>query len=968
MPLKLVLGPANSAKAGEVLGAFSAVAPRGAVLVVPTADDALHYRHELAAQGAVLGSVVTFSGLAAEIARRTGYGARRLSARQREELLRSALAGARLEVLSESARAPGFRAAAGELIAELERGLITPPRFSAALRSWGENDPRRGPYAAEVGRIYRSYVGECERRGWVDAELFAWRALDALRAQPDRWGRDAVFFYGFDDLTRLESDAVETLSRIAGAEVTVSLTYEAGRAALRARAEVVAELTPLADEVQELPARDDHYVPAARTALHHLERQLFQSGPGRLDPGPAVKLLEAGGARAEAELVAGEILELLRAGVPGEEIAVVYRALGATAALVARVFSQYGIPHSADYELPFTHTPLGRALRGAARCALDPEATAGDLLAYLRTSGLLEHPEIADGLDAELRRRGIAGAAAARERLGWNLGEIDAVSRAADPGAELSRLARRLLAAPRRGTAAILDPEEALDARALAALEGAMTELAAIGRRPDGAELLALLDELTVRAGAAPGGGEVRLAEPLQIRARRYRAVFLCGLQEGEFPRPARPEPFLSDERRRELALCSGLRLRSHEDVLDRERYLFYASVSRATERVTLSYRSSDEEGNLGVASPFLDDVGEVLDPDWAGRRSRRLLADVVWAPDRAPTAREAARAQAAQSAPRDGDEPEPDRHLRELALSRLRHTEILSAGALETYGDCPVRWLIERELRPAPLVPEPEPIVRGNLMHAVLERLLTELGGPLSPGTLSQAQEILGRLLEALAVGPGSGLGAGQPEVVRAGSLRAIEADLRRYLRHAAAVEEGWRPFGLEMRFGFADGDDGRPSLPPLALGEEPERVLIRGMIDRVDVDSAGRAVVRDYKSGAGRSDWPAARWSADRRLQVALYLVVVRELTGLDPVGGFYQPLRGDDLRGRGMFVADAGVGGAVDRDGRSPQHFSAELDDAVQRAVVVAARLRSGRLEPCPQQCSREGCAYPGICRSQ
>jgi ATP-dependent exoDNAse (exonuclease V) beta subunit len=492
--------------------------------------------------------------------------------------------------------------------------------------------------------------------------------------------------------------------------------------------------------------------------------------------------------------------------------------------------------------------------------------------------------------------------------------------------------------------------------------------LAAIGRRPDGAELLALLDELTVRAGAAPGGGEVRLAEPLQIRARRYRAVFLCGLQEGEFPRPARPEPFLSDERRRELALCSGLRLRSHEDVLDRERYLFYASVSRATERVTLSYRSSDEEGNLGVASPFLDDVGEVLDPDWAGRRSRRLLADVVWAPDRAPTAREAARAQAAQSAPRDGDEPEPDRHLRELALSRLRHTEILSAGALETYGDCPVRWLIERELRPAPLVPEPEPIVRGNLMHAVLERLLTELGGPLSPGTLSQAQEILGRLLEALAVGPGSGLGAGQPEVVRAGSLRAIEADLRRYLRHAAAVEEGWRPFGLEMRFGFADGDDGRPSLPPLALGEEPERVLIRGMIDRVDVDSAGRAVVRDYKSGAGRSDWPAARWSADRRLQVALYLVVVRELTGLDPVGGFYQPLRGDDLRGRGMFVADAGVGGAVDRDGRSPQHFSAELDDAVQRAVVVAARLRSGRLEPCPQQCSREGCAYPGICRSQ
>jgi RecB family exonuclease len=138
--------------------------------------------------------------------------------------------------------------------------------------------------------------------------------------------------------------------------------------------------------------------------------------------------------------------------------------------------------------------------------------------------------------------------------------------------------------------------------------------------------------------------------------------------------------------------------------------------------------------------------------------------------------------------------------------------------------------------------------------------------------------------------------------------------------------------------------------------------------MIDRIDVDPAGHALVRDYKSGTGRPDWPAARWNADRRLQVALYLVVVRELTELEPVAGFYQPLRGDDLRARGLFSATAAVSGAVDRDQRSPEEFQAILDDATERAVAVAARLRSGRLEPCPQTCSRDGCAYPGICRSQ
>ena len=94
-----------------------------------------------------------------------------------------------------------------------------------------------------------------------------------------------------------------------GADVTVSLTYEPGRAALAARAEAVEELRPLAQRVLELPALDEHYAPGSRDALHHLERWLFEAAPGRVDPGDAVRLLEAGGERAEAELVAAEVLE-----------------------------------------------------------------------------------------------------------------------------------------------------------------------------------------------------------------------------------------------------------------------------------------------------------------------------------------------------------------------------------------------------------------------------------------------------------------------------------------------------------------------------------------------------------------------------------------------------------------------------------------------------------------------------------
>ena len=113
MPLTLVLGPANSAKAGEVFGAFGAAAHRGAVLVVPNAADAEHYSRELAEQGSVLASVVTFTGLVAEIAGRAGYSARRLTSLQRERVSERAVRRAELGVLAEAAATPGFASAAG---------------------------------------------------------------------------------------------------------------------------------------------------------------------------------------------------------------------------------------------------------------------------------------------------------------------------------------------------------------------------------------------------------------------------------------------------------------------------------------------------------------------------------------------------------------------------------------------------------------------------------------------------------------------------------------------------------------------------------------------------------------------------------------------------------------------------------------------------------------------------------------
>jgi ATP-dependent helicase/DNAse subunit B len=961
MPLTLVLGPANSAKAGEVLGAFADASRRGAVLVVPTLRDAEHYSRELARDGAVLGAVLTFSGVAREIARRTEYDGVRLSALQREWAIRRAVAASPLKLLRDSAEAPGFVEALGNLIAELARSLISPQRLARGLDAWALEDERRRRYADDLATLYLAYGRELERLGRVDAELYAWRALDALRANPGRWGAEPVFVYGFDDLTPLECDAVETLARIAGTEVTVSLTYEAGRAALSARAETVEELRQLADRVLDLPALDEHYAASSRHVLHHLERRLFDSDPAhpaeRVEPGEAVRMLETGGERAEAEMVAAEVLRMLGGGVPADEIVVVFRSTERSAPLVERVFAQYGIPLAGERKVRFSHTALGRGVTALARCALGA-ARADDLLDYLRSPGLLERPEVADALEADIRRDRIVTAQDARERLGWQLEEIDALRAAADPASELARHARRLFAAPHRGRAPELSPEEELDARALAALLRALDEIAELGWSATHAELLRLLDELELFAGLDAGTGGVLLADPLTIRARRFRAVIVCGLQESEFPVTGSPEPFLSDDRRRELARCAGLRLRLNEHLLlARERYLFYACVSRATEQLVLSYRSSDEEGNVALASPFIDDVVELLAEDWPQRRRRRLLADVVWTPEEAPTPRERARAQAAAGG---GVDDTREFSLGEVALAHVRHRDLVSGGALESYAQCPVKWLIERELQPRPFAPDPDPLVRGSFMHTVIEALMRRLDAPLTEETLPDGYRILEQLLgELWEESPSAPVGL--PKGSRAAVLRSIEADLRRYLRHEAGDGCELTTEGLELRFGFEDEEQ---SLPALELSDG---VRVRGVIDRVDVDGAGRAIVRDYKSGGVRPAYQGARWVVDQQLQVPLYMLAVRRLLRLEPVAGLYQPLGGGDLRARGAFVKGAPVGNCVvANDAREPEELERMLAEAEQQAVALAARLRAGRVEPCPQTCSREGCRYPGICR--
>jgi ATP-dependent helicase/DNAse subunit B len=441
----------------------------------------------------------------------------------------------------------------------------------------------------------------------------------------------------------------------------------------------------------------------------------------------------------------------------------------------------------------------------------------------------------------------------------------------------------------------------------------------------------------------------VLIADPLQIRARRFRAVFATGLQDGEFPRRPTPDPFLDDDDRRALARASGLVLALGEDVLAADRYLFYATCSRPEELLALSWRSSSEEGDPLQASPFVEDVRLLFDSSlWEARR-RRLLAEVTWAPDDAPTPLERRRALAAARR-----EPEPSAlapPASEAVLAALAARDHESARGLETFSACGVRWVVDFMLRPRAIDPDPDPLWRGSLAHAVLETTLRRLkettgSARLTPDSLPAA---LAELDAALGEADARARSAAQ-----SAALRAVRANLVRYLRLECEQGPALEPAALEWTFGRDDDGPG-----PLVLDDETR---VSGRIDRVDVGD-GKAIVRDYKLSTA---YAAARWNEKRSLQAGLYALAVRALMGLEPVAALYQPLSGRELRPRG--IVRAGVDGSyVGPDVLDDDAFEAALCEVRELAVEAAADIRSGRVAPCPSRCSTRGCMYPGICRA-
>ncbi|TMB14727.1 MAG: PD-(D/E)XK nuclease family protein [Deltaproteobacteria bacterium] len=570
-------------------------------------------------------------------------------------------------------------------------------------------------------------------------------------------------------------------------------------------------------------------------------------------------------------------------------------------------------------------------------------------------------------------------------------------------------LIERLAALPQRATwggwlqelrelaaAALRDPEPVL--ATLAELEP-MAPVGPVDLDEVQLVLAPRLRDLTVPPPRRPYGA-VFVASTEAARGLAFDVVFVPGLAEKLFPRKIVEDPILLDAHRRALDIPT---LAIQPARVAAERLSLRLAVGAACEHVALSYPRLDvEQARPRVPSfyalealrasegtlPGFDELGVRAEPESGGRLGwpapeqpeqaideaeydLALLGPLLQS-DPATTVgtasylltanvhlgralRARARRWLSRWTPNDGL-VDPDDLARAALVRHQLGARAFSPTALQNFAACPYRFFLQAVHRLAPreeavAVEVLDPLTRGALFHEVQFEVLTRLRDdgllPVTPDRLEAVLAIVDRALDAAATQYAEKLFPAIPRVWDDG-ITAVRADLREWLRRAAAADDGWIPHRFELGFGLADRD--RPHADPASVPDPVPvagQLRLRGSIDLVERHVQGVLRATDHKTGKARAKAGVVVGGGEV-LQPVLYALACEQILR-EPVAG-------------GRLYYCSADGGYEERDVPLDDESRASAETV---ARIIGAALAEGFFPAAPARDACRWCDYRPVC---
>lgn len=789
----LIAGPPASGKTTFCLDRLRETIRYGdstARLLVPTTTMAEHLRNQLVREGFVFSPAVisTFAKFVQPFT-----GAMTVASTGALQLIvGDLLQRLSLESYIRVREFAGFRRALVGAIEELASAGGT----SELLERSGAN--------ADFALLFRHVLSELKQRDWHLRSALLGRAAERI-AQEGAGPVRTVWMTGFFSFTPLELEVIRALS--AHVNLTVTLSEWSG-----------AE-------------------PAFRTlrGFANEERRYERTAPDA-----ARVVVKAPTLDQEASDLARRILVEVEQGRQFRDIGVLLRSADPYAGALRTALDRFGIPARFYFGSPLPSNPTAGYLVAVVEAMLQGWEHEAALSALRMPGSPLEQTAIADHFDHAVREAlPNSGLEALREQVPLQpyfdyLQQMTAWS----PQTLLPRewaarflTLRRLVAPPLADTPyghsdSLLWREQAL---AIKAFEECVEET---GNTLTTARPIRCLDFFealkTVLAAQTLRNIDhrrnvVHIIDAFEARQWKLPVVFVPGMLEKQFPRYHPESPVVPDAVRLSLQ-AMGVPLRTSWERQGDERFLFDLALTRATDKVVLSYPELNAKGDLNLPSFFLEHAKPYVEERSVETR------------------------------------PAPIRKFQRVAFGSIydealrlhlasRHTSF-SATRIESFLQCPYQFFAARtlKLKTPPEAPEDRlnVMVQGNIAHAALERCY-----------------------------------AHQVPIETAFESAFLEACA------AERIPDGYRTEAVRLellhnvKLLYEQGNLG-PGVEYEKLFEiEIEGLKLTGKIDRIEVDESGRAAIIDYKyKRKERVKDIAKEWQRGGLVQAGLYVLGARSL----------------------------------------------------------------------------------------